>query len=176
MDIARWLAHIQPLIENVHALDLGYPIGKHVIFPPADKTMLAQLLQKTGLDSTLPLVTFYVYCDGISLPDVHNGYFIHSVERILSGLEKGEPTRLATHLTDAIVVFGSDGGGGRFATRTNAPTEVLYLPLGSVHNSIFDDERTPAIVLAPGFLAFLSRLEADINAFLADIDGWKYMV
>ena len=175
MDIAPWFARLQRLIADVQTLDLGYPVGAHTIFPPADKTVLAQFVQKTGLASTHPLVTLYSHCNGIDLPDVHNGYFIHNVERILHGLETGEPTRLATNLAETMVVFGSDGGGSRFVIRTQGPTEVLYLPLGAVHNAIFEDERTPPTVLAPDFFAFLRRLEADINAFLADRDDWVFM-
>ncbi len=75
-----------------------------------------------------------------------------------------------------VVVFGSDGGGGRFATRIKEPGEVLYLPLGTVHNAIFDDNKTPTTILAPDFFAFLGRLDADVNAFLADTGDWTYMV
>jgi len=175
MDIAPWLAHLQRLIADMQTLALGYPVGAHTVSPPAAKAMLAQFVQKTGLASTHPLVTFYSHCNGIDLPDVHNGYFIHNVELILHGLETGIPTRLATNLATTIVVFASDGGGSLFAIRTQAPTEVLYLPLGAVHDAIFDDARTPTTILAPDFCAFLRRLEADINAFLADRDDWTYM-
>lgn len=175
MNIEAWLARIQGLTANMQTLDLGYPVGAHTVFPPADKTLLAQFVQKTGLASTHPLVTLYSHCNGIDLPDVHNGYFIHKVEGILHGLEMGEPTRLATNLAETIVVFGSDGGGCCFVIRTQGPTDVLYLPRGAVHNAIFDDERTPTTVLAPDLFAFLSRLEDDITAFLTDREDWVFM-
>ena len=176
MDIAHWLAHLQFLLEKVRALKLDYPLGEHTVVPPPATTLLTQLVQKTGLAFTHPLLMFYTYCDGIRLPDVHNGYFIHSIHQVLRGLEAGEPTRLATNPTEMAVVFGSDGGGGRFVMRIKEPGEVLYLPLGTVHNAIFDDKRTPTTILAPDFFAFLRRLDADINAFLADSDDWTYMV
>jgi hypothetical protein len=150
-------------------------LGEHIIFPPADKALLAELVQKTGLTSTHPLAAFYSLCNGIDIPDVHNGYFIHTIEQILHNLETGAPTRLASNLAETIVCFGSDGGGSNFVTLMKEPSAVLYLPLGAVHNGIFDDNSTATRVLANDFFAFLSRLEGDISAFLADSDDWPFM-
>ncbi len=175
MDLAIWLVHLQSLIEKLETLDLGYPLGNHRIYPPADRATLQRLIQRVGLFPASPLIALYTYCDGINLPDVHNGYFIHGVASLLNGLERGEPTRLASNPTHPIIAFGSDGGGGRFATRADEAAEILFLPSGAVHNATFDDKTTPTKVLSPDFTDFLSRLESDITAFLADDRDWNYI-
>jgi hypothetical protein len=50
------------------------------------------------------------------MPDLHNGYFIDTAERIRQRLVEKNPLEPRTLESDpgaAIVCFGSDGGGGR---------------------------------------------------------------
>jgi len=175
MLLADWLEHMKTLIQKLNLLDLGYPQGDHTVHPP-NEALLQEMITDSRIDRDSPLVEFYTHCDGVDLPDVHNGYFIHRLELITRSLVNGEPTRVQNNTsTSNILVFGSDGGGGRFAIVTDAPHEILYLPTGAVHDAIFDCTTVPCTVLSADFMGFLKRLLADVEAFIERRDDWDYM-
>lgn len=126
-----------------------------------------------GLVSALkPL---YTVCDGISLPDVHNGYFIDSADRIISAAQRGEPT-LVNGKQLEIQVFGSDGGGNRFALGIN-DFAVYYLPVsGAVINGTFiEDDVTNVCRMAGSLIEFLWLLKDDIEAFVHGNENYHYI-
>jgi hypothetical protein len=176
MDILTWRTRMETALEELRDIDLGYPQDENVLGPPAGPAALAEFASRAGLDPRSPLVDFYRACSGVSLPDVHVGYFIHEPGLVLRGLEGGEPRRLTGPYARAVVVFGTDGGGGRFALGADGDGEVLYLGEGAVHDAVFDDADGQVQTLAPDLPAFLERLLADVEAFVNDEEGWEFMV
>lgn len=175
-DILTWRTRMEAALEELRDIDLGYPQDENVLGPPADPTALAEFTSGAGLDPRSPLVGFYSACSGVSLPDVHVGYFIHEPSLVLRGLEGGEPRRLTGPYAREILVFGTDGGGGRFALGAGGDGEVLYLGEGAVHDAVFDGVDGQVQTLAPDLHAFLRRVLADVEAFVHDEEGWEYMV
>jgi hypothetical protein len=176
MNIQQWLEQMRSLIQELQTIDLGYPQGENTIYPP-NEDLLQEMIIETNLDQNCPLVDLYRHCNGINLPDVHNGYFVHRLEIILRGLKNGEPTKTTGYkatLTD-IVVFGTDGGGGRLALVKDDPQEVLYLSTGILENSVFDCSPTQCEIVSPDFPGFLKRLQSDVEAFIEDRDNWSYI-
>jgi hypothetical protein len=112
MDLASWINELRVLLEELKEKNLGYPHGDNYVRPPGEKAVLQELLAKTGLNESSQIATFYRTCDGLSLPDVWNGYFIHPT-RFTLNLERG-PLSVSGPLACQILVFGSDGGGGLF--------------------------------------------------------------
>lgn len=163
-------------LEALREIDLGYPQGENVIHPATDPAALAEFVARAGLEPRSPLVALYRVCAGVSLPDVHVGYFVHAPGLVLRGLEGGEPTRLTGPYARDVLVFGTDGGGGRFALGAGGEGEVLHLGEGAVHDAVFDGVYGRVKTLAPDPNAFLARMLADVEAFVYDEEGWEYMV
>jgi hypothetical protein len=175
--IDQWLSEVNKLIKRLNAIDFGYPSGGNVIHPPASEELLEALSTKAKVPKTSTLSLFYSRCNGVDLPDVHVGYFIHSIELVIRGIQSGEPLRILQSSGETgIVIFGTDGGGGRFAMKLDESGEILYLPVGRVIDSTFDGQQTPARFIADDFLTFLERLNSAIAAFIDNDTDWKYLV
>ena len=75
-----------------------------------------------------------------------------------------------------VYVFGSDGGGGRFALGLEDGA-VYYLPSsGEVRDGVFR-ETNAAVVrrLAPDVIGCLERLLSDIEAFTRGVEGHVFL-
>ena len=165
MDVTLWLTEMARLLNELKEVDIGYPQGSNMLYPPT-KEGLEKLLFKTS--TPLSLVIFYQSCGGLDLEDLSNGYFIHSPEIILQGLESGEPTSISGRYAGPIIVFGSDGGGGRFSLRLEEnDSEVLYLPSsGSVYSSVYNGEQNSVQIKCGNFNSFLEILKADLSHYI----------
>ncbi len=171
-----WFGAIQEQLSKLRQIDLGFPQGENVLRKGATPEAIASLLERSELRPTSQLVRFLQHCDGLSFPDVHVGYFIHEAGKIALGATSGEPREVRDDRRRKIVVFGSDGGGGRLAIESDLGEQVLYLPAGAVHEGVFDGINAPVRELAADFSGFLQRLLADLTAFVEDRPGWRYMV
>ena len=162
-------------LDAMANIDLGYPRDENRIYPSSDESLLERLASVTGLAPQSALMSFYRCCGGASLPDIHVGYFIHSPELVLRGLERGEPRRLTGLQGRSILVFGSDGGGGRFALGAAGDGDVLYLGEGAVHDGVFDGVGGENRLVSTSLDAFLTRLLDDTEAFVRGDADWAYV-
>lgn len=164
-DFSALVAAMRSDLAEIARQDFGYPLGTNEVRPP-----------EGALPSALPSALHELYgaCDGLSMPDVHVGYFVDRAARAAAAAQRGEPTELAK---SPVHVFGSDGGGGRFALGTHDGA-VYYLPSsGAVRGVEFiADASAPVQKLAPDVGAFLARLAADVHAFAEDDRAHVYLV
>jgi hypothetical protein len=156
-EFESWADTVRAALAELATQQSEYPLGTNQLRAPSRQS------------SKLPaeLQPLYAVCDGMSLPDVHIGYFIDPAQRVMSASERGEPTRVEGKQSVEVQVFGSDGGGGRFALGT-AEGAVYYLPSsGAVRNGAFvEDDIVRARRIAGSVVEFISRLEDDIRAFV----------
>jgi hypothetical protein len=166
IDFNGWLGQVRAALAELASVDLGYPLGANVV----RERSTAELP-----DLPSPLDALYRAIDGVSLPDVHVGYFIDPADRVASAAERGEPTLIEGDRPIAIHVFGSDGGGGRFALGLSDGA-VYYLPSsGAVKEGRYlEDTASPVRQVAVSVSDFLDRLKADIEAFIRG-DKHDYM-
>jgi hypothetical protein len=166
MNYSAWAESIRALLRELAEQDLGYPQDTHEIPPQRSSAMVVP----DGL------MAFYSEVDGASLPDVHVGYFLDSAKRVATATKRGEPTRIDGPNLRRIAVFGSDGGGGRFAIDTDDGS-ILYLPSGGlVRNGAFvEDDVVRIRKLAERLPEFLEKLQADVQAFVRG-DEHEYLV
>jgi hypothetical protein len=137
-------------------VELPYPKDEHRLRPPADSALVARLAIEVGTTSSAgALVGFYQHCDGVDLPDIWNGYWLHPAELILRHRQE-DPT-------GATIGFGSDGGGNTFALRIADGAVVLQRWW------------RPDEVVAPDFPAFLERLRLEVDAFVHHTQGWQFL-
>lgn len=166
-DFMAWSDSIRALLVEMAAQDFGYPLGVNEVRPHAAE------------HDALPagLVELYAAFDGLSLPDVHVGYFIDPARRVASAAQRGEPTRISGAYPRTIHIFGSDGGGGRFAFDIENQA-VYYLPSsGCVRDGVFiEDDVVRVKRIAGSVMEFLQLLKADIEAFVCGEANHRYMV
>ncbi|MFC6566037.1 SMI1/KNR4 family protein [Actinoplanes utahensis] len=143
----------------------GFPPEEHEVAGPVSEEQLAGLAELHGDGLPADLVTFHRVVAEVDLPDVENGYWIHSPP--LPGEDPGHPRRL----TDGrrVVVFGSDGGGGLFALTAGPGSPVLRLAGGSFLGGAYDADH--AAPVAADLQEFLTSLLREVTEAARKGDG-----
>jgi hypothetical protein len=170
-----WVPSIREQLGQLAERDFSFPLGTNVIREPAASRRGAM---------PWALKELYAACDGMSLPDVYNGYFIDAAARVATAPHRGEPRwivrdwktrRFAERMP--IHVFGSDGGGGRFAVGLRDGA-VRFLPSsGAVREGKFiEGEWSRARRVGLNVRLFLARLLLDIRAFVRGKRGHVYLI
>jgi hypothetical protein len=165
-DLNDWTQQLRELLAELKSQDFGYPLGRNEILSPGPATP----------DTPLELEPLYAVTDGAVLEDVHVGYFIDTAARVAAAADRGEPTRIEGETPARIWVFGSDGGGGRFAISRNEGS-IWYLPAsGEVRSGTFyEDARVKARRCAATLSEFLWRLRDDVAAFVRQEPRHEYI-
>lgn len=172
----KLLLEIQDKLKELALVEFGYPLGYNGIHQRVSDEYLVKLLKRTGIPRSSDLAQFYALCDGISMPDVHVGYFLHPIETVLRGLDRGEPEFITGVISRKIVVIGSDGGGSAFAYDKDDLSSIIYMPLGPVYDGVYDDEDAQVRIIANGYIEFLERLLQDVINDLHDTQGYRFIV
>jgi hypothetical protein len=164
--IAEWKADLRAQLDHLATVfeeRFGYPLEEDSNFVrDAD-----QGVQVQG-GGALPLQTlaeFYAEVGEVSLPDVHNGYFIHPASRLPASIDWGLPVRVDVGSIGDVATFGSDGGGGLFCVAL-ADAAVYYLPPGQIVDGIYSGGMGAPKRIATDFADFLQRLLAVTREFV----------
>lgn len=83
MSVIDEIRKLGSLLGELASIDLGYPLGENVILPPHPREVVDHKFHSAGLASLNSLREFYRSCNGVKLPDVHVGYFIYALDRIV---------------------------------------------------------------------------------------------
>jgi hypothetical protein len=156
------LSSIDAAIGVLRTLDFPYPISYNAV------NFCSRSLTEKDFSPCLPeaeVITFYSICDGINLPDVHNGYFIHSLNKF---------TMTQSHLIalnedntkiSEFFVLGSTGGGNLIAIEQTT-NSIYFLPNNRIENGLyFASTASPIRIISRNFAGFLVLLHSDIVAF-----------
>jgi hypothetical protein len=136
---------------------------------------LASLKARFSGHDLTQLLSFYRRHDGASFPDLWNGYFISPVWHLLR-TRVDIPVRVEGSLGREILSIASDGGGNLMALSLSQKKDILFLPPGSIRDSIYcDSPQKPMRLLAKDFDGFLERLLEDLRAFVERTPGWQFM-
>ncbi len=162
---ADWARDLRVLLTELADLDFGYPLDTNEVIGP----------QPSPTQVPAGLEDLYAVCDGVSMPDVYVGYFLDSAAEVAARPARGEPTHIEGAARIPISVFGTDGGGNRFALGPGGA--IYYLPSsGAVLNGTFyEDHLVKASVKAATLLDFLWLLYGDVKAFIHDEKGHVYI-
>lgn len=143
----------------------GYPPGDNVVVG-ADAHAAHEGLSAVGV--TGDLLQLYSVVGAVSLPDVGNGFFVHSADDVVDGIRDGQPTTVTGVISDSITVFGSDGGGGLFAH--SGSTGVVYrLDGGALVGSKYEAGEGDVHIVAASLDAFLTYLRNEASTASAQI-------
>jgi hypothetical protein len=152
-------------------IDFGYPLGENIIRSAEGRKYS---ISELGTSCAKWLVPLYSVCDGLSFPDVHVGYFIKPLERVLSFDRSSEPDRVILDREIAVVPIGSTGGGALFVVDCEHGS-VLLLPPGPLHDGRYDGTRAMIKVVAESVPRFLEALLDDVRAFVKNKIAHAYI-
>ena len=166
MDIKGNVAELRILLDRLPDIDVGYPLGVNKIHPHAqDAELPSAACEKIKcLNARKELTSFYGYCDGFSLPDVHVGYFVKQAEKLAPD-RSSDPDVLLLEERIAILSVGTTGGGDIFAMNCDSG-EVYLLPPGPVHNGQYIGEGRSVRTIANSLEVFIDRITSDVRAFV----------
>lgn len=170
---SAWAERLQNALGKLRRIDFGYPLGENVIRPLPSGRDARSILEEENIHSP-DLASFYGSCDGVSLPDVQNGYFLMSLLELVDGLREKEPRTVVGRVSGSMVVFGWTGGGQRFALMLEGGS-IWWLGNGLVEDRVFYSEEGNARKIASDLPGFLLRLAEDAEAFVADEQGHSFI-
>lgn len=166
MDYGIWKVEVERLLHQLEKIDLGYPLGENRLNPPlAARNSISESHGDIAPSCATEIDGFYGICDGLSWPDVNNGYFIKP--RAELGLIRNEydPVEIVGDIPGSIIVVGSSGNGALFAIHPTSG-RLLILPSGRIEKNIYIDSTGKVRVQASSFCVFVELLLQDLRAFV----------
>lgn len=175
MEIGAWKQAVNRLLAELPNIDFGYPLGVNRLLPPRKQSDVELALRRAGLFEVDSVREFYLNCDGLSLPDIHVGYFIKSADSLPDSAPESEPNTLLGRFAGSAMTLGSTGGGELFVIQPPS-NRILLLPLGPLHCGVYDGNETGVRQIAVTFERFLGLLLEDIRAFVEDHPNHTFIV
>ncbi|MET8045434.1 hypothetical protein ABZU25_31775 [Micromonospora sp. NPDC005215] len=136
----------------------GYPPGENVLVRVASEAESEGNLPPVAVGVSEDLLCFYGQVERLSLPDLDSGFFIHQFAEVVNG---EQPKILAGDVSDSIVVFGSDGGGGLFALSVTQGN-VYSLSGGALIGDIYETEGHGVTIISRDLWGFLEGLRGEL--------------
>ena len=168
MLIMKLLGELSLALEPLAEIDLGYPQGENVVLPPSRDAVA--ILSAKHLENIEGLVEFYTACDGVRLPDIHNGYFLRPIRSLIELDDAAEPRVVLSPSPIHVVYFGCTGGGDLLVVDRETG-RVLLLPPGSLREGVYNGSSGTVRVVGTGIADFVENLVADVRAFVqGDLD------
>lgn len=173
MVIADWKNSLETLLKELYEINFGYPLGENKVIPIKFEYNVREVLKANEIDIQA-LEDLYQVSDGISLPDVQNGYFLKSLSKLIEGTQGKEPVSISGEIEGSILVLGSTGGGQKIAL-FQKDKSILLLENGLVENGVFHAESHSIKVIAASFEEFLDKLLQDVDAFVTNNPNYIYI-
>ncbi|EAQ77179.1 hypothetical protein [Blastopirellula marina] len=174
MNIQSWGSAVKRLLAELQEIDFGTPLGENVLPDPQPTEEVQKHIDRVGLQDGTRLAEFYSYCDGVSWPDVHVGYYVSPIDRI-ADVREGDPTELVGGPNEGPVqLIGSDGSGRLFVMRKQEQ-DVLILPPGEIVDGKYDDADGRSVWVAIDLKTFLQLLHDDLKAVVLDTPEHSFL-
>lgn len=172
MSPSEAITQIRAKLPDLYAIDFGYPLGDNVV-RDADRPngLPDAFLSVRGAHW---LTSLYLACDGLSLPDVHSGYFLKPLERVVSFDLSSEPDTIIGEQEIAVLPFGSKGDGGLFVVDCERG-RVLLLSPGPMRSGRYDGLKGRVKEVAATVPHFVERLYFDLQAFINNDQQHNYI-
>ena len=172
MIVAEIISNIRIELVKLRELDLGYPLGNNSVGAPLEPSLVtAAIGMKPGSRWLVPL---YTACDGISLPDIHIGYFVNPSSRISAPIDQFDPVMVQCDSPYRIISFGTSGGGDHLVLAGDDGRVHLLRP-SKINDGKYDGNNGRIETVAEGIDQFLHRILTDITAFVYDYPHHKYL-
>ncbi len=172
MNPSESIDRIKAKLPDLYAIDFGYPLGDNLVRDANRPNGLPEtFVSKRGANW---LASLYLACDGLSLPDVHSGYFLKPLDRVLSFDLSSEPDTVVGEQELAVLPFGSTGDGSLFVVDCDRG-RVLLLSPGPMREGRYDGLKGKVKEVAATVPQFVERLCCDLQAFINDDQQHNYV-
>ncbi len=158
MDYDVLIRRTKKLLSQLQTIDFGYPLGENILRDPSIEI-------DARFDSEI--TQFYSQCDGLSWPNVVNGYFIRKSSEFGKVKNEYDPISIEGDLSGEIAVLGSTGSGVLFARRSENG-QILALPPAKIAANIYYNSDCGATIIANSLKEFYVKLMEDLQAFVED--------
>jgi len=155
----EWRTAVQAAVDRIMAgfeERYGYPPGSNRIGAPDGRS-------HPGLPADL--LRLYTVVGYVSLPDVGNGLFVHGAAQVAQAYANGEVRRGTGRHEADVIVFGSDGGGTRYALASPTGAPVYRLPPGVIIDGVYESDDPGFSIIAADLAGFLGRLLHAVEQF-----------
>lgn len=149
---------------------LGYPPSHNFVREPMSGVRVRARLRVLGCESSSPLQAMYARFDGLSWPDVRNGYFIKSMGSDTTDSQADGLLVLVAQSDRRTVHEIGSGGGGELILFDCNSGEVLISNGARREGSVLSNPSEIRVV-SPSIEGFLDLLFADLEAFTNGIEG-----
>lgn len=129
---------------------------------PATAEAIAAFRVAAGFSLPAGLEALLSEHESIRAMGVHNGYWIGGIEQLAAALARAELPRTARD--EPVVPVATDGGGNAFLVSSRG------------HVWRWEHETGTTTEIATSVEAFLERVAADWEAFVAGTPGWRFLV
>jgi hypothetical protein len=143
----------------------GYAPGENAVSGP--DTTSAALIAAARPAIPAVLVDLYAAVGAVDLPDIGNGFFLHTASQVAHAHEARDLWHVRGRHDADVVIFASDGGGTQYALATPAGSPVYRLPPDLVLDGIYTSEDPRFNVAAPDLSTFLDRVLQAVKTFAA---------
>lgn len=158
------------LLGRLKEVDFGFPIGKNIIMPRSDGSAHDEACAEVPAQFREFLGT----CDGISWPDVRNGYFIYGLRRLKQLEGPYTPRMVKGRIAGEVITIGSSGSGELLALRLGEG-DALVLPHGLIDAGVYHDKDARVWVAADCFDGLLDRVLSDLESFVMNKANHKFL-
>lgn len=165
---------LQLLIQKIKEINLGYPLGSNELYLPSNDHNQIFFFTEIDLNIQQQLIRMYTQCDGMSLPDVHNGYFVNRLSKIFSTIKSSSFIHIEANNPVVVLPFGSTGGGDLFVMNISN-SKILLLRPAMLNSNRYLSELGSVQEIAINLNDFIRRLLIDVQAFVENKISHKYM-
>jgi hypothetical protein len=165
---------VNTLLSELRTVELGFSLGDNVVFPAQPARKVEEVLKELGVHHLPDIYEFYCLCDGISWPDIHNGYFIKPVDTLVESHPESEPIAICGHYSESVLTIGSSGGGDLFVLGRES-RDVLLLPPGLLISGLYTDTDRRIRKCASNYGDFFRACANDLAAFIRGTPGYVFL-
>jgi hypothetical protein len=140
----------------------GFEPDVHALGPPASREAVASLAALRPAPAH-DLLVFYENIGEVSLPDVGNGYFVHSPRLVIESVRTGGLRGIGPPLDGDVLPFASDGGGAVYALPAAEAGPVYRLRDFALLDGVADAQGVETV--AGDLQDFLQRLRLAVEVF-----------
>lgn len=154
---------------------LGYPPGTNEVYTASmSKDQVSDVLEATDCPSGERLLGLYAEFDGLSWPDVQNGYYLRRIGSLIAGNGRRYPRIIDAGSRQHYVLTIGSSGGGDYVALDCSNGQILICGDGTMEGHALVSPRRCEVV-AGNVEELLDRMYSDLQAFASSTPKHKWL-